>query len=149
MVHGIALEAHAQNMILVHEEGWPKRVIVRDFHESVEYVEEFVKHPNSIPNFASLHPKFEEAEVNEWYWMSSLKALKELLLDTVFVYHLSELSYLLEELYGFKERTFYSLHRDKIIQHFKQQTDWVNRLERLDLFSEDIDAESLLKEKTL
>lgn len=35
--HGVAAEAHGQNMLLVHRNGWPVRLILRDFHDSMEF----------------------------------------------------------------------------------------------------------------
>src|SRR5205814_2166723 len=33
VAHGIALEAHAQNLILIQEDGRPRRLALRDFHD--------------------------------------------------------------------------------------------------------------------
>ncbi len=51
VAHGIGIEAHAQNMILFHEDGWPMRIALRDFHESVEYVHDYVVRTDLVPNF--------------------------------------------------------------------------------------------------
>lgn len=34
---GIATESHGQNIILVHKQGWPTRVLLKDFHDGVRY----------------------------------------------------------------------------------------------------------------
>lgn len=43
--HGIATECHGQNLVLIHREGWPVGLAMRDFHDSVEYVPRFLRDP--------------------------------------------------------------------------------------------------------
>lgn len=103
---GLALEAHAQNSLLVLKDGWPTRLILRDFHDSVEYVGKFVRHPEEIPDFKTIHPAF-NSPVGTYYEMKDVEALRELVSDTVFVFHLTELSHQLEDKYALKETTFF------------------------------------------
>ena len=37
VAHGIALEAHAQNLILIHDGGRPRRLALRDFHDGIRF----------------------------------------------------------------------------------------------------------------
>ena len=94
--HGIALEAHAQNMLLVHRDGWPERLILRDFHESMEYAPAFLRAPRLAPDFAALDPVYATAEPDDYYWTNSLDMLRELVMDTLFVHNLTDLTHLLE-----------------------------------------------------
>lgn len=109
--HGVALEAHAQNLILVHRRGVPERVAVRDFHDSVEYVDDFLVEPGRLPDFASLHPRLARAPADRYYRMSSLEELRELVTDCLFVFNLGELAALLLDHYGFPEARFWTLVR--------------------------------------
>ncbi|KAF6604531.1 IucA/IucC family siderophore biosynthesis protein, partial [Paenibacillus sp. EKM208P] len=52
--HGIALESHAQNIILVLENDLPKRIIIKDLHDGVRYVPEKLLNPERAPK---LHPE--------------------------------------------------------------------------------------------
>lgn len=94
--HGIALEAHAQNMLLVHRDGWPERVILRDFHESMEYAPAFLRNPELAPDFAALDPVYAAAAPDDYYWTNALDMLRELVMDTLFVHNLADLTHLLE-----------------------------------------------------
>jgi siderophore synthetase component len=144
---GVALEAHAQNMILVHENGWPKRVILRDFHESLEYVNEFLKQPELAPNFSELHPCYEHAPNDEYYWMSSVEGLRELIMDTLFVFHLSELSFLLSHHMDLAEEDFWKEVRVAILTHFLNHPPLQERHKQLGADKEEIFTESLLTRK--
>ncbi|WP_214721258.1 IucA/IucC family protein [Exiguobacterium sp. s192] len=103
---GIAVEAHAQNALLVLKDGWPTRLMLRDFHDSVEFVRSFVRRPEKIPTFDTLHPAF-RSTTNLYYEMDQVEALRELVVDTVFVFHLTELSHQLKETHQLDETTFF------------------------------------------
>jgi 3,4-dihydroxybenzoyl-citryl-spermidine/N-citryl-spermidine--spermidine ligase len=145
--HGIAVEAHAQNMILLHKNGWPTRVALRDFHDSTEYAEEFLANPRQVPHFQHIHENFRHATVDKYYWMSSVEALRELVMDTLFVFHLSELSYVLEEQYGYSEKKFWKLIWEALSGHLNTFPELIFRHSRLQSASPCIHAESLLRKK--
>ncbi|MFJ7183151.1 IucA/IucC family protein [Lysinibacillus xylanilyticus] len=147
VAHGIAVEAHAQNMILLHQNGWPTRVVLRDYHDSIEYMEEFIADRSLVPDFETIHEHFKGAPVDHYYWMSSVEALRELAMDTLFVFHLSELSYLLEEQYRFAETRFWSLVKNGIQKHFERFPSLCSRNEQLQHTSTHIYVESLLTKK--
>ena len=145
--HGIAVEAHAQNMILLHKDGWPTRVALRDFHDSVEYCHDFLEEPNRIPEFAGIHEQFKKGREDQYYWMSSIESLRELAMDTLFVFHLSELSYVLEEQYGFSEKRFWKLTGEALTEHLSCYPELIFRNYLLQHTAPVIYAESLLKRK--
>ncbi|MDI3234286.1 IucA/IucC family protein [Exiguobacterium antarcticum] len=139
---GIAIEAHAQNTLLVLEDGWPTRLIVRDFHDSVEYVTSFVRQREDIPDFEAIHPAF-RSSLNTYYEMADVEALRELIMDTVFVFHLTELSHQLEAQYGLKEATFF----DWVVETLAGLQLPPDRLAVLELDAPMIQAESLVTRK--
>ena len=146
-VHGVALEAHAQNMILIHEQGWPVRVALRDFHESVEYVPDFLKDPSLVPDFGAFHESFHQSKPGEAYWMNSVEALRELVMDTLFVFHLSDLSYQLEEKHSYEEEDFWTVISQAIRVHMSQQPEWEKRNRQLGWDQPFIQTESLFSKK--
>lgn len=107
VAHGIGTEAHGQNMVLVHRDGWPVRLILRDFHDSLEYVPDFLADPARAPDFEALNPIYRQAKPDEFYWMENVEALRELAIDTLFVFNLTEVSHLLEVCHGFSEIEFW------------------------------------------
>jgi siderophore synthetase component len=105
--HGIAVEAHGQNMLLVHRDGWPVRLILRDFHDSMEFCPAFLREPAKAPDFLSLNPLYRQAESDQYYWTDNLDSLRELVMDTLFVYNLTEISHLLDHCYDLPEQRFW------------------------------------------
>ncbi|WP_052481299.1 IucA/IucC family protein [Gilvimarinus agarilyticus] len=144
--HGIGLEAHGQNTILLHQNGWPARLAARDFHESVEYVDAFLANPDTAPDFAQ-QARYAHAKPDEYYWMKNIEALRELAMDTLFVFHLSELALLLDEHYGLNEARFWAMVSDCLARYREAGHCNTERLDQLGYQAPMINVESLLRKK--
>jgi 3,4-dihydroxybenzoyl-citryl-spermidine/N-citryl-spermidine--spermidine ligase len=142
--HGIAFEAHAQNLILVHENGWPKRIVLRDFHEDTEFVPEFLGRPETEPDFASADPFFETIPLDDGYRMELIESLRQLYVDTVYVFNLADVSFLLERFYGFSEEKFWVLVSSKLDAYAASGVTATSRIASLGAEMPDIIVESLL-----
>lgn len=142
--HGIAFEAHAQNLILVHENGWPKRIALRDFHEDTEFVPEFLGRPETEPDFASVDPFFETIPLDDGYRMELVESLRQLYVDTVYVFNLADVSFLLERFHGLNETAFWSLVRAKLDDYAASGVTEASRIASLEADKPDIIVESLL-----
>ncbi|TDX82114.1 siderophore synthetase component [Neorhizobium sp. R1-B] len=146
--HGIAVEAHGQNMLLVHRDGWPVRLILRDFHESVEFSSSFLREPDKAPDFPSLNPAYRDAEPDQYYWTDNLDSLRELVMDTLFVFNLSEISHLLDVCYGLAEFRFWE-RVEKLLAAYAEDWPVQNRLAELRHDRPFIRTESLITRKLL
>lgn len=142
--HGIAFEAHAQNLILVHENGWPKRVVLRDFHEDTEFVPEFLGRPETEPDFASVDPFFETIPPDDGYRMAQIESLRQLYVDTVYVFNLADVSFLLERFHGLSEATFWQIVRKRLDAYAATGVTDAARIAALDAETPAIIVESLL-----
>ncbi|WZY01370.1 IucA/IucC family protein [Bacillus sp. FSL W7-1360] len=147
--HGIAVEAHAQNMILIVKDGWPVRLLLRDFHESLEYHHEYVADPTLVPDFSTIHEVFANGIVDHFYWMSSVEALRMLVMDTLFVFHLTELSHALAAHHYLNESSFWKQVRTILADYAREPFVKESRLNQLGADAALIGAESLLKNKLL
>lgn len=142
--HGIGIEAHGQNIILIHNEGWPERIVLRDFHDSVEYVKTYLADPTLEPNFEAIHPTYQGAPDNQYYWMASEEALRELVIDTLFVFNLSEIAYLLEREYHYPESSLWADVSTQLSLYAQSDTTSQDRIDKVNPFSPMIQTESLL-----
>ncbi|SEF99764.1 IucA/IucC family protein [Marinobacterium lutimaris] len=147
VAQGIALEAHAQNLILVHRDGWPTRLAVRDFHESVEYVEGFLAQPDLCPDFRALDPVYLDDTPDRFFWMQEVEALRELYMDTLYIYNLTELSNLLERDYDVPETRFWQQVHDLLEYYSAGGHCDPERAALLGCSSPVIQTESLLRRK--
>ncbi len=146
---GLAVEAHMQNVILVLRDGWPVRIALRDFHESLEYVPHFLARPHLRPRLGELHPAYNHAAPNRYHAMSRIEALRELVMDTLFVFGLTELSWLLERFFGFDETDFWSTARNCLRTYAESGVCASRRRARLRANVPMIRAESLLTRRLL
>ncbi|MGH6805461.1 MAG: IucA/IucC family protein [Ensifer adhaerens] len=146
--HGIAVEAHGQNMLLVHRDGWPVRLILRDFHESIEFSPRFLREPEKAPDFLSLHPLYRDAEPDQFYWTDNLDSLRELVMDTLFVYNLSEISHLLDHCYNLGEPLFWQ-RVENLLSSYPHRHAMAGRQAQLGHDQPEILTESLMTRKLL
>lgn len=146
--HGIAVEAHGQNMLLVHRDGWPVRLILRDFHESIEFAPHFLREPEKAPDFAALNPLYLHAEPDQYYWTDNLDSLRELVMDTLFVFNLAEISHLLDVCYGLPEFRFWQ-RVENLLAAYAQERDMQHRQSLLGHDRALILTESLITRKLL
>ncbi|WP_077963418.1 IucA/IucC family protein [Ensifer adhaerens] len=146
--HGLAVEAHGQNMLLVHRDGWPVRLILRDFHESIEFSPSFLRAPEKAPDFLSLHSAYLDAEPDQFYWTENLDSLRELVMDTLFVYNLSEISHLLDHCYDLPEALFWQ-RVQTVLASYEGEHAATERLAQLSCDQPRILTESLMTRKLL
>lgn len=145
--HGLAVEAHGQNMVLIHQDGWPSAVVLRDFHESVEYVDDYLANPELKPDFDQINPCYQNAPDNLYYWMESVEALRELIIDTLFVFNLSELACVLERHFDYSEARFWDTIYQRLQEYAQQGHCSQARLDRMPINQPTIYTESLIKKK--
>ncbi|MGD7044867.1 IucA/IucC family protein [Jeotgalibacillus proteolyticus] len=145
--HGIALEAHAQNVVLIVKNGWPVGMAVRDFHDSIEYVESFLAEPEKAPRFWAIHPDFKKGKSDEFYWMSSVEGLRELVMDTLFVFHFTELSSALNQRGILDESSFWSWVENALAEFEREHPELESRIKEIGYRKKWIQAEALLSQK--
>ena len=143
VAHGIGLEAHGQNLLLEHDDGWPIGLIARDFHESVEYVPALLSRPDLVPDFAAIDPAYADAGPEQFHQMQSAEALRELVMDTLFIYNLAELAALLNKHYAVPENLFWRRIRWFLDRHVADH-DLQARQALFDPFAPQIFTESLM-----
>ncbi|MCB4456826.1 IucA/IucC family protein [Leisingera sp. McT4-56] len=146
VAHGIGLEAHGQNLILQHEDGWPTGLIARDFHESLEYVPELLSHPGLCPDLSQIDPAYKHAPPDKFHRMSSAEELRWLVMDTLFVFNLADLSDLLQRHYGLAEATFWCRVRARL-DRYAAEHGMQDRQAAFAPFTPQIRAESLISRK--
>ncbi|KQO69225.1 IucA/IucC family protein [Methylobacterium sp. Leaf89] len=146
VAHGIALEAHGQNMILVHRDGWPERVILRDFHESAEYGVDFVAEPGRVPDFGAIDPAHAGPVDDRFHAMRSPAVLAELVSDSLFVFGVSEITHLLGRLHGLDEANFWRGLGLRLARHATEHG-LQDRFARLCIDAPSLTVEALLARK--
>lgn len=107
--HGIGLESHAQNMLLIHRNGEPTRVALKDFHDGVRFSPAHLAAPERMP---ALHPTPAShlgVNRNSFITCDTPRKVADFVLDAFFFINIAELGFFLERHYGLPEQRFWSL----------------------------------------
>ncbi|MGH0427878.1 IucA/IucC family protein [Bacillus hominis] len=145
--HGIALESHGQNMILVHEEGIPVRIALKDFHEGLEFYRPFLKELGKCPDFTKMHKTYAKGQINDFFEMERIECLQEMVLDALFLFNLGELAFVLADEYQLKEEKFWFMVVEELENHFRRFSHLKERFEALQLYTPTFYAEQLTKRR--
>ncbi|EHR53044.1 siderophore synthetase component [Saccharomonospora marina XMU15] len=107
--HGVALEAHAQNMVLLHRAGLPTRVALRDFHDGVRFSRAHLAQPGRCPTLRATPAH--HGNRNSFVETDDPDLVADFLLDAFCFVNLGELAMFLAEAYGLAEGDFWAVVR--------------------------------------
>ncbi|MGH3774633.1 MAG: IucA/IucC family protein [Pseudonocardiaceae bacterium] len=145
--HGIALEAHAQNMVLVHSAGRPRRLAVKDFHDGVRFSRRHLADPGRCPELAGTPAH--HTNRNSFVETDDLDLVTDFLLDALLFINLGELAMLLADCYGFDEQEFWAVVRSAIQAYHRRFPELTDRFARFDVFKPTIAVEQLTTRRLL
>ncbi|MGP4016169.1 IucA/IucC family protein [Saccharopolyspora sp. 5N708] len=145
--HGIALESHAQNMVLVHRGGEPRRVALKDFHDGVRFSREHLAAPDLCPELAGTPAHHENR--NSFVETDQLGLVTDFLLDAFCFINLGEFAMFLADHYEFGERSFWRLVRDEIRAYQQRFPELADRFALFDVFTPNIEVEKLTTRRLL
>ncbi len=145
-VHGIALESHAQNIILVLKNNFPNRVIVKDLHDGVRFCSAELLHPEWEP---LLNPEpATHRQFNRYSFLKTPHAseVRDYTFDAFFFICMTELCFTLEE-FGLGEEDFWRTCVEVILAYQQQHPQYKHRFQTFDLFAEDALIEEMTKRR--
>ncbi|HSC89013.1 MAG TPA: IucA/IucC family protein [Polyangiaceae bacterium] len=145
--HGFAFESHAQNLVLIHRDGWPERIALRDFHEDTEFVPDYLRAPERVPDFAAIDPYFSEIPDDDGYRMADVASLRQLFTDCAYVFNLADVSFLLHRYQHLPEARFWHIARTLLDAYAASGVTAPQRIARLGCDASELPVESLLDKK--
>ncbi|TCP55761.1 siderophore synthetase component [Tumebacillus sp. BK434] len=145
--HGLALETHAQNMILVHDNGRPVRVALKDFHDGVRFSPAHVADPDAIPALLATPETHQRVNRNSFLETDDLIHVRDFMHDAFFFINLGELALLLDRHFGYEEAKFWMLLRGVIEAYQARFPELNERFQLFDLFAETSYVEQLTKRR--
>ncbi|QDI92528.1 IucA/IucC family siderophore biosynthesis protein [Salicibibacter halophilus] len=145
-VHGIAIEAHAQNIILVLEKGWPQRIIVKDLHDGVRFVPSELLEPERMPFLRSESEAHRAVNRYSFIKAETNAEVRDYLYDALFFICMAELAFFFER-YSISEKQFWQVC-ERVIRHYQREfPEYQERFEQFDLFAGDIRIEEMTKRR--
>jgi siderophore synthetase component len=145
--HGIGMEAHAQNIVLIHREGKPSRIALKDLPGGLRFVREHLVDADRCPTWAPM-PAFRK-QGNAAAGMESVEPneVRDYFHDAVFFINFAELSLFLREQYGLPEATFWTRVAACIGRYQSRHPELASRFALFDLFAPEIKVEQLAKRR--
>ncbi|MFC0215810.1 IucA/IucC family protein [Paenibacillus chartarius] len=141
--HGVALESHAQNMVLIHRDGSPVRVAFKDFHDGIRFSRAHLTAPDACPALHSLPSYHARVNPNSFIETDEAEGVRDFVHDAFFFINLSELCFFLEEHYGLPEERFWGIAAEIIHGYQSSHPQHEARFRAFDLFTETIRVEQL------
>ncbi len=145
--YGIALESHAQNMILVHRRGIPSRVVLKDFHDGIRFNPAFLSPSHTCPDLTPTPASFNRVNRNSYLKSNDPREVRDFVLDAFFFINITELALFLANNFGFEEARFWSLARSVITSYQRRFPGLEERFKLFDLFEPTIQVEQLTKRR--
>jgi siderophore synthetase component len=141
--HGIALEAHAQNLLLVHRDGMPERLVLRDFHDGVRFSRAHLKEPGRCPALHGSPPGHLAANRTSYLETDDPTEVRDFVHDAFFFVNLSELARCCAASLGVAEARFWSLARDVVEAYRAAVPDAGDRFGLFDVLAPTVRVERL------
>lgn len=145
--HGIAMETHAQNAVLVHKQGRPVRLALKDFHDGIRFSKNHLGVPEKYPPLFDTPEYHARVNANSFIETSDLDAVRDFMHDAFFFINIGELALLMAEYFQYDEIQFWALARQVIEEYQARFPELQERFELFDLFVPTIEVEQLTKRR--
>lgn len=147
--HGIALESHAQNLALVHRDGLPTRLALKDFHDGIRFAPSHLAAPRKRP---SLHPTpaaHLQVNRNSYLVAETAEEVRDFVHDAFFFIALSEQALFLADHFALPERRFWNLAREVVVAYQRRFPHLRDRFALFDVLAPTIRVEQLTARRLL
>jgi siderophore synthetase component len=134
--HGIGMESHAQNIVLIHKDGWPTRIALKDFHDGVRYSPDHLGAPEQCPTLFDVPEMHTKLNRNSFILTDELNDVRDFSCDAFFFICLSELCIFLNQSYQLPEERFWSLAAEIVKNYQSNNSQHTIRFSQFDLFAE-------------
>ncbi len=145
--HGVGMEAHAQNIVLIHQAGLPRRIALKDLPGGLRFLRACLHQPERCPPLAPT-PSFRK-QVNATAGMEAAtpEQVRDYFHDAVFFINFGELSLFLRRHYGLHEADFWGRMADCIHRYQARHPELAARFAAFDLFAPTVVVEQLAKRR--
>lgn len=147
--HGVGVEAHAQNMTLIHRGGVPSRIALRDFHDGVRFVPDLLGDPARRPHLEGVPASHLRVNRNSYLEATDPAEVRDFTLDALCFVNLAEIAMLLEDHYGLPERHFWDLARAVVVAHRRRFPALTERFALFDVLATRVGVEQLAARRLL
>ncbi|WP_296206761.1 IucA/IucC family protein [Psychrobacter sp. UBA3480] len=145
--YGVALECHAQNIVLVHEDGYPVKILLKDLHDGVRYSPEHLTQQHLRPNFYSLPPAHAALNRGSFIETEDTDGIRDMTVACLFFVALSDIAIFMQTHYHYSEVAFWQQVADCVTDYQTSHPEHQVRFDLFDIFAEQTRIESLAKRR--
>jgi siderophore synthetase component len=145
--YGVALECHAQNIVLVHEDGYPVKILLKDLHDGVRYSPEHLTQQHLRPNFYSLPPAHAALNRGSFIETEDTDGIRDMTVACLFFVALSDIAIFMQTHYNYAEVAFWQQVADCVTDYQTSHPEHQVRFDLFDVFAEQTRIESLAKRR--
>ncbi len=145
--YGVALECHAQNIVLVHENGYPIKVLLKDLHDGVRYSPEHLTQQHLRPDFYSLPPAHAALNRVSFIETEDTDGIRDMTVACLFFVALSDIAIFMQTHYHYSEVAFWQQVADCVTDYQTSHPEHQVRFDLFDIFAEQTRIESLAKRR--
>lgn len=145
--HGIGMESHGQNIILIHQNGLPVRIALKDFHDGVRFSVSHLVEPEWCPELTPEPASHAKINRNSFIKTDNPEDVRDFSYDAFFFIAATEMCMFLEQYYQLSEQSFWKMTADIIHQYQQEHPQHQERFDCFDLFAETVLIEELTKRR--
>jgi siderophore synthetase component len=145
----VGLESHAQNIILLHRDGLPTRVALKDLHDGVRFSLAHLALPRRAPTLAPVPALHARINRNSFIVTDSPEAVRDFSCDCFFFICLAELAIFLHRHYQLPEEEFWTMTARLIRCYQTEHPEHAPRFAAFDLFADRFEVEALTARRLL
>ncbi|QOD11815.1 short-chain oxidoreductase [Psychrobacter sp. 28M-43] len=145
--YGVALECHAQNIVLVHEDGYPIKILLKDLHDGVRYSPAHLTQQHLRPDFYSLPPAHAALNRGSFIETEDTDGIRDMTVACLFFVALSDIAIFMQTHYNYSEMAFWQQVADCVTDYQTSHPEHQIRFDLFDIFAEQTRIESLAKRR--
>ncbi len=145
--YGVALECHAQNIVLVHENGYPVKILLKDLHDGVRYSPAHLTQQHLRPDFYSLPPAHAALNRGSFIETEDTDGIRDMTVACLFFVALSDIAIFMQTHYNYSEMAFWQQVADCVTDYQTSHPEHQIRFDLFDIFAEQTRIESLAKRR--
>ena len=147
--HGIGMESHAQNIMLIHKDGRPARIALKDFHDGVRFSPQHLTQPERNPALVPVPASHARINRNSFILTDDLDAVRDFSCDAFFFICMAETAIFLARHYALPEKEFWTMTAKVIREYQQRHPQHAARFQAFDVFAPTFQVEELTKRRLL
>ncbi|WKU07134.1 IucA/IucC family siderophore biosynthesis protein [Micromonospora sp. HUAS LYJ1] len=145
--HGIGMESHSQNIVLLHRQGLPQRAALKDLHDGVRFSPAHLAEPDRCPRLVPESTEHALVNPHSFLITDDPTDVRDFSHDSFFFICLTELAMFLNEHFGLPEEYFWSTTAGIILRYQRERPQHQERYRLFDLFAETVRIEEMTRRR--